>query len=646
MAQRSAHIITASHADEQPKRLVALAIDAERISPAVDPYVEHERMTMWSSCGWSTERDGSRRRWACESTDVERWWRALLWSAKRGGITWIVAHRAVRVLSLLGAWTRIERGEVQWDGEERERRAEYRRDDQVHGMHSYTTGDGPSGRRHHVHGVPGVPGGVAGVGCPATLRASARNHCVGYIAIGDPPTVITLRVSGLPGRLRICDVRNWGIDDGPWDSAPGAVAAWIRDAMTRMIDQLATRTWGGLAATAGSQAMRTWRRAFLHHDVEAHCNETALELESEAYVGGRCECARIGRAPGPVYVVDVRSMYPYVCATMCVPVAVKAQGVGQVSLLRSSDHEGLDSIATAQLDTEEADYPDTLSRPAIWPIGRYITTLAGPELHDALAAGRVHRIGQWTVYHMEPALREYALALYEARCEFERSGDAALKQWIKLMLVALPGKLGQRDSRWVRADDVRARAKWMTWWESHHEGGVSRLRSLAGSVQREVRSGWSNDAVPAMACCILSAARMHLLRGMRIAGRENVYYWDTDSLFLSEAGYANLCGVAGMCGTDLGQWSLRAGPAECTVAGIKHYTLDGRRVCAGMPSAESAQAAMIDHYWYRTTFGQALIGGFAPSAVRRLARYARTDRYTLGKVGADGRVYPYVREDW
>lgn len=464
--------------------------------------------------------------------------------------------------------------------------------------------------------------------------------------IDDPPTILRFRVPGLPGRVWLMDSRNWGIE--PPEDLPSAAAEaeWLASAMRRMVDTLHARGWGGLKATAGSQALATWRRAFMTHQVVAHNDDDVLRLEALAYVGGRCECGRLGDVPGPLYQVDRRSAYAHAMREVDVPVAIRSRTHDDGKSIYRDPGLARRSVATVRVRTDHPSYPCPTQDGVRYPVGRYTCTLAGPELADAIARDVVCGVGECVEYECAPALRAYADALWDARRSASGAQDAAVEGWLKRLLVGLPGKFGQRLSEWSSDSVLVPPAPWCAWWGVDRQRQIYRLRALGGAVQRQHRSTWTYDAVPAIACWIMSAARLELLRAIRLCGWPECVYWDTDSLLLTQQGYDRLAGSPAMMGDDLGQWRLVKTATQCVVRGIKHYVLDGVVTCAGCPKGDQQATRLLDRYWYRQSFGMALNERHAPGAARRLRPYARVAGYRAGRLGDGGIVHPHYVEEW
>lgn len=115
---------------------------------------------------------------------------------------------------------------------------------------------------------------------------------------------------------------------------------------------------GSFKVTLASQALAAFRTSFMYDPIHIHTLTGALNLERDAYYGGRTECNFIGYAGQENwYYVDVNSMYPYVMTEYDVP----AKLIGYKKKTNSKDLSKLIKdyyvIADVTLNTNEAVYP-------------------------------------------------------------------------------------------------------------------------------------------------------------------------------------------------------------------------------------------------------------------------------------------------
>ncbi|GAH84904.1 unnamed protein product, partial [marine sediment metagenome] len=84
-------------------------------------------------------------------------------------------------------------------------------------------------------------------------------------------------------------------------------------ALNVYIDFILLHDLGRFSLTKASQAFTAYRHRFMPRQILIHSEQEVINLEREAYIGGRCECFQIGKiSGGPFVTLDVNSMYPYV----------------------------------------------------------------------------------------------------------------------------------------------------------------------------------------------------------------------------------------------------------------------------------------------------------------------------------------------
>lgn len=290
---------------------------------------------------------------------------------------------------------------------------------------------------------------------------------------------------------------------------------------------------GTVSPTLASQAFTAFRHRFMHHEIYCEDNPDSLALARDSYRGGRVECFRWGVVPGPVTVLDVNSMYPYVMRNTEVPTKLLTVMARRTPRQISEYLKQYAAVARVSLDTQEPAYPcDHLGR-LCFPIGQFTTTLAGPDLQYALDHGHVTAVHACALYERAAIFREFVDWCWGERLKALDNGNSVDAWLYKIMGNSLYGKFGQRGRVWeftgetrpgVTADlssyDLDAR-QWV------------RVRSVGGQVQRLKEDAEAFNSFPAIAAYITAAARQYLYRLIREAGPGNVLYCDTDSVWLS-----------------------------------------------------------------------------------------------------------------
>lgn len=611
-----------------------------------DTKSEYERLDSWHAVALLKGEGGYGVCRTMCGTSADAFWSELYAQLSYPGTVWLYSNSCSRVWSLLGLWEELESGRLTITGER----------------------DGESEVADGV--LPDMWSACVGKDDDRSAGSLSRmlDRRGGYLVIEDPPCIARLRSSAGRGYLCWADSANYGVCPPQSMVSGGLCAVWLAEWFRSYAEAMKTYRMGSLQATAGSQAMHGWRHGYYYGGVYAHCIDRALDLEGASYYGGRCEPLRIGEIANPAWHVDFRSLYPSVCRSTRLPVRLRACVDSPLESEAERATRNQEAIATVAIETDEPAYPyrrvmegdascsaafATVSphyggggTDTLFPVGRFVTTLAGPELLDALEHGRIKAWYKLATYQTHDCLRSYAEALYEFRCKAEESGNSGLEQVAKRLLVCLPGKFGQRDRRWNLCDVCGDCVMYGTWPGTDEEGMPCKYRAIAGIVQRDEELGWSADSVPSLAAWITSAGRVRLLRVIRVAGWQHVHYCDTDSLIVDGEGFYNLCRAGLVRNKELGHLYVKSSAATVHIHGVKYYTENGRVVCAGMPRGSMEDAGDGKHYWYQATPTEAVRNGMKPEAAKQLRPYDRLPGSHTGNTQADGAVTPLVLDEW
>lgn len=584
------------------------------------PDVQHrERLTGWNMvCLYRTEgyyypvdelsgRDAS----VCLDT-IRR-------IADREAVLWVVSYQCQRVWSLLKLWEGIEDGRIQIlnpdyrnSEAQRLRLREYRR------------------RQERP---------LRSIGGAETSRLAPQDY--GYLVIEDPPNILRGRIYGSRHSSTWIDIRNHGIEP-PSNVKPGReTASWLADTVKRMCQLCRDNGLTALKPTAGSQAMSAWRHNFLTESPYVHADERGTGIESQSYCGGRCEASTLGLVQSPVVHVDFRSQYGFVCVACPLPVRLDYYHSGDRSQGGSGAVEWHRSICELTVETDEPAYPLRRDGTVIYPTGRFRTVLCGPELADAARLNRIRAVHSVATYDMGEPLKEYAQTMYRLRCEEESEGLPAVATWIKRLIVSLPGKLGQLNHKWVDCPNIMPQTMYGEWYGEDADGELVRYRSVGGIVQRDCIDGYAADSIPSLAAFVTSYGRMRLVDAIRCAGRENVHYYDTDSLMLTEEGYERLQRSTFMATAGMGFLTVRGRYDGMEIRGVKYYVADGKVTCAGLAKGNVVDSGDGVHYQRYLTAVEQARKGLRPEAVVMTGKYLRAEAYGGGTVSPDGKVTPF-----
>jgi hypothetical protein len=278
----------------------------------------------------------------------------------------------------------------------------------------------------------------------------------------------------------------------------------------------------------------------------------------------------------------------------------------------------------------------------VFPVGTFRTWACGPELDNMLAAGCVREVHQVATYHLEPLFTDYVDTLWSLREYAIGMGLWAVKKWCKIMLTAVFGKFAQRSKRWVTWPDRTADEPFDQWVEAgEDETKPDDWRSIAWEVEKLTVIGEHRQSVPSITAWVNSLGRVRLWNLCEIAGRDQVFYVDTDSLWTTKQGYDRLAAAGEIHQTALGKLKVEGQYRHCEFRGIKHYVRDGWKVCAGLPPRAETDPMERIEQMSDLPLSFDLTRQQAPSGQTFLSEHRYASTYRHGVVLPTGRVQPF-----
>jgi len=383
-------------------------------------------------------------------------------------------------------------------------------------------------------------------------------------------------------------------------------------------------------------------------------------LERESYSGGRTEAFFIGEYVGHVGHFDVNSLYPSVMRGNLFPGAFyfeEPKGKWTMSKYKQTKEYGRDIIAQVIVETDEPVYPYHGNERLVFPVGRFPTVLCGPELDYAMAHGHIQEWGKVQVYHMAELFTAYIDEFYHLRLRYLAEGDDFRAMMCKVgLLNSLYGKFGQRTSDWeeTKAKYGEGFNDGIFYIADAETGKKIRYRKVGDRVESRSKvrdESWGANC--AIASYVTSYARMKLWNGVLAAGGlQEVFYIDTDSLFLTKQGEDNLSN-SGLCDggetKELGLWHPEESQDGITIWGAKDYVFGEERKIKGIRKKaveiaydiETKTPNVFEQLQFVSLKG-ALNGGHPNEMRIKTIRKELSRVYTKGKVTSTGRIEPLV----
>jgi len=344
----------------------------------------------------------------------------------------------------------------------------------------------------------------------------------------------------------------------------------LKTAFLDYIGYLKKNNLGRFGYTTPAQAMNAYRARFMTGYIQIHNYKKVIKLERRAYFGGRTECFRLGVLPAsPIYCVDVNSMYPYQMKTQKFPTRADRWLIApdEKTITKYLNDHLL--IAYCMLKTDQPVFPYRADNKTLFPIGRFRAALTTPELKHAFEHHLIEKIYYATVYRSDNIFSQFVDFFHAQKTAAKKAGRGPDELFSKLMMNSLYGKFGQLATSWeqigecdieeVRVEDVKdgRTGKWHHWY------------FFGGNVWEVRKEGEAYHSFVAVCAHVTAYARMYLWELIQIAGKANVFYCDTDSLFVNEAGIERLSSKINP--DKLGSLSIQKTAASVVLHGLKDY---------------------------------------------------------------------------
>lgn len=488
----------------------------------------------------------------------------------------------------------------------------------------------------------------------------------GFLCIDAPPLIITCRHCSGP-KVTFIDTMNFWVTSlaklGELFGTPkGAVdfrtvsdpdlsdycladCRVVEKAVCSLLDWVQREDMGQFRMTAPALAMGAFRHRFNAEKVTTHDNADCRQLEREAYYGGRLELFFIGEVNQPIHELDVTSLYPSVMKGNLYPRQLKSYYTPERKEHYRKCPRTIDCIAEVLLRVESDGFPMRNESGTIYPVGRYWTTLAGPELIRAENQGVIEQVGRWAEFELAPIFDEFVTHFWEYRKQQMIDGNKVAADFAKLMMNSLYGKFGQCIDGWEWLPEWIPRSSFDSWDDFVPKfNRRCDLRSIGPFVQVQTEKHEHPQASPAIAAYVTSYARERMRRLKMIAGNSEVYYLVTDALFVSDLGLQRLKNAGEIGDKTLGKLAVKRSESYGWFTSLHQYGLGEHRKRG---SLKSKAVPIPDGNWVELHFARldAILktkpaGGVWVTPRRKEFRLD----YERGVRSESGRVSPLIME--
>ena len=434
-------------------------------------------------------------------------------------------------------------------------------------------------------------------------RLSKRSR---RLVVTDSWSYLPLSVEGLGRMIGLpkLELPEWQDDDAAWWARCDRDVEITARALGQLMDWWDDGHYGNWSITGPSTGWGSYRHRKPRPRVLIDPDPDARALEARAVTGGRRTVSRVGPQPPGLYAdLDLVTAHLVVMSERLLP----------MRRLRSFDWLPLDAVALRSnvldvlaecvVETDSPRYPWDSGAGVFYPVGRFRTVLAGPELRAARARGELVSIGRGYEYllgsHMAGWARWLASLLDEGNPDVPPAVRLAAKHWSR----CVPGKWAGHTSEVVRRQPD-PRPGW------HVERGYladskrpADFLLVGGELWTIARDEWADDAFPAILAWIQSWTRLAVNALVDALGPA-VLTVNTDGALVDVAAalgrrrpqldrrrlgptrqLRELDAVCQELGPELDPFTVRIkGAARAvTIISPQHLLLDGEKRLAGIP---------------------------------------------------------------
>lgn len=260
--------------------------------------------------------------------------------------------------------------------------------------------------------------------------------------------------------------------------------------------------WG---VSVGSLAYSYLRRRLAPKTVLRHNHKVAGRIEEAAIYGGRRSVWFVGnigsvaawkvhsdtapeRSPHPqidgmMHHHDIRSMYPFLLATERFPVhllfvkpTLTVKQIGEYM-------QDYGVLAKVRVSSSIGEYPVKTTEGVRYPVGRFWTTLPGPELQLAIQAGEVEEVSSTAIYKLGRPFQKASEEMLAMRVKYRDLIEPAWEWFVKQLANSMSGKTAQKQYTWTPRPNVSAKERWGNWIRSEGKNKpIRHYRSISGLV--------------------------------------------------------------------------------------------------------------------------------------------------------------------
>ena len=413
----------------------------------------------------------------------------------------------------------------------------------------------------------------------------------------------------------------------------------LATAMLSVLDWWDSAGMGRWSLTGSHTGWNAMRHMMARRRVTIIPDPEGIAADRKAIYGGRRECYQWGDITGgPFAEYDFTAAYPTIAASFPLP-AKRVYAFDSLPLDSPLARGiGLGIIADAEIETGSPRWPCRIGGRVWYPAGRFITTLATPEIAEAEAAGALRAIHRGYAHAMGWFLQHWAewiLAGQKGRIDgIPAAAVPMVKHWGRAVI----GKFAAHGFSKEAYGETRGNGwSYLPVWDIAAQAPGA-IVELGGKRWKCLSTESGDNCYPAVLAFVESHTRAMLSRVIAAAPGGVVIACDTDGVLIRD-GQAPPAGQLAQLTAPL-VLRRKESYAEVRVLGPQHQVRDGQRKYSGVPGSAVARpdGALEALTWPKLAWQlrEQQGGGYR----RPPQRYTVGQSYASGWVDESGAVLP------
>lgn len=380
-------------------------------------------------------------------------------------------------------------------------------------------------------------------------------------------------------------------------------ALWLKVFMT-LADWWRANTKAPFGVTASSLSFGVLRTHVKPRALCTHTDPDVHQMERAACFGGMARTwyygdigdpradaredhpapppSEYGSIPGPMHLLDVRSMYPWLLREREYPTKLREYRENMTPSEPQAIARYYGVVARVTIETDRAEYPERVANRIYYRTGRFTTTLTGPELLKLRADGRVLHCHACAVYDLGTPFRDAAAALIRMREADDLAEHPGWELFVKAVANGLGGKLAQRRGEWVFRPEMAPKERFGEWYDGKYRRGKSqRFRAIAGIVQEWLPDMTGAGKFTAAFAYLAAHGRLHMRAIREAVPSGSVLSMDTDGLWVRDGSMDAILSTGIVRDERAGDLRRTKTSAAGRFYGPRHYFWSGAWVLAG-----------------------------------------------------------------